>query len=135
MDIETVELESDDQLSLIFDTLLLDDVIKKEVTRSRIKFYIYPATGDVNGAYIVIDPLMFPLPSAFGDNETLAVTHLYQIDVWTKTRKQKDVITKKVIDVMKSIGYGTVSGGVDEYDAPTGIYRTAIRYRKAIEKT
>lgn len=135
MDVKAIETEEDDQLNLIFDTLLLDDFIKQEVTRSRIKFYVYPATGDVKGPYIVIDPLTFPMPSAFGDNQTLAVTHIYQIDVWTKTRKQKDVITKKVLNLMKSIGYGTFAGGVDEYDAPTGIYRTAIRYRKAIEKT
>ncbi|GKV67502.1 MULTISPECIES: hypothetical protein [unclassified Sporosarcina] len=120
-----------DVMMTIYNALMADEYIKQQAT-GRIKFYEYPATGDVSGPYIVIDPLSPPLPDAYGDNEPIADSYIYQIDVWTKSRTVTKEIAKRVGKIMRDLGYGYFAGGVDEWDKDTGIYRDARRYRNTI---
>jgi hypothetical protein len=117
-----------DMLDKIYQELIADEYIKAQAY-GRIKFYEYPANGDVTGPYIVIDPLSPPLPSDYGDNAPISDEYLYQVDVWTKDRKITKVLAKKVQAAMRSLGYGIYGGGVDEYDKDTGIFRDARRYK------
>lgn len=125
-----------DVLMLIHHALLEDEYIESQTsysesgkTKYRIKFYEYPETGNVDGAYIVIDPLDAPLPSVFGDNTYLTEDYIFQVDVWTKNRLVTKKISKRVQDVLWKLNFPVSGGGMDEYDKPTGIYRMAKRYR------
>lgn len=120
-----------DMLPVIYEALIADDYIKQQAF-GRIKYYEYPATGDVKGPYIVIDPLSPPMPTEYGDNEPIADSYIYQIDVWTKDRKTTKELAKRVSKIMRSIGFGYFAGAVDEWDKDTGIYRDARRYRNTI---
>ena len=108
---------------------LTDDPVINQMAGGRIKFYDYPATGDVTGPYIVIDPLSPPLPAEHGDGEVLTEDYMYQIDVWTKSRLQTKELAKRIQNVMRAKGFGAYGGAADEYDRETGIYRDARRYR------
>lgn len=117
-----------DVMMEIYNEMMADDYIKQQA-KGRIKFYEYPATGDVTGPYIVIDPLSPPVPTEYGDNEPIADSHIYQIDVWTKNRITTKELAKRVSNIMRSLGFGYFAGAVDEWDKDTGIYRDARRYR------
>lgn len=112
----------------IYNALLTDPVIAREA-RGRIKFYEYPETGDVSGAYIVIDPLAPPLDSDFGDDLPVAEEYLYQIDVWTRNRNLTKDLAKRAKQALREAGFYYYAGGVDEYDKESKIFRDARRFR------
>jgi len=120
-----------DMMTVIYDKLMEDDYVKAQAT-GRIKFYVYPESGSVTSPYIVIAPLMPPLPGNHADNEPMTDDYLYQIDVWTKNRLITKELAKRVQKVMKSLRFGYFGGSVDDYDTETGIYRDARRYRAKI---
>lgn len=112
----------------IYNALLKDPVIA-EKAGGRIKFYQYPETGDISGPYIVIDPLGPPLDSDYGDDMVIAEEYLYQIDVWTKERLLTKDLARRAKNALREAGFNYYSGGVDEYDADSKIYRDARRFR------
>ena len=57
---------------------------------TRIKYYVYPDSADVTKPYVVTDPLRPPVPGDYADNDWITEEHLVQIDVWAKTRADKD---------------------------------------------
>lgn len=120
-----------DVIMEIHDALIADPYIKEQAFK-RIKFYEYPATGEVTAPYIVIDPLSPPLPQEFGDDEPIADSYIYQIDVWTKNRLVTKQLAKRVGVVMRTLGFGYFAGAADEHDEKTGIFRDARRYRNMI---
>lgn len=120
-----------DVMMEIYNAMMANDYIKQQA-KGRIKFYEYPATGDVSGPYIVIDPVSTPLPAEYGDDKPIADVYIYQIDVWTKNRKLTKELANAVSDVMRGMGFGYFAGSVDEWDKGTGIYRDARRYRREI---
>ena len=116
-----------DALNRIYEALSSDAVIASKV-ETRIKYYTYPETGDVTKPYIVIDPLMTPSPGDYADNKWLTKTHLIQIDVWAKTRADKDLLGNQIQLVMREVGFYQSGSGVDEYDKDVQIYRDGRRY-------
>ncbi|MCA1058117.1 DUF3168 domain-containing protein [Rossellomorea aquimaris] len=113
----------------IYNALLADPVINTMVN-GRIKFYEYPASGDVTGPYIIIDPLSPPLAGDFADNKWLTDSYLFQIEVWSKSLEDTTTCAKQVRNVMwKILGFSELSTGVDEYDSDLSIYRVARRYK------
>lgn len=120
-----------DVMMEIYNEMMADDYIKQQA-KGRIKFYEYPATGDITGPYIVIDPLSPPIPTEYGDDEPIADSYIYQIDVWTKNRNTTKELARRVSKIMRSLGFGYFAGAVDEWDKDTGIYRDARRYRNTI---
>lgn len=120
-----------DVLTVIYDALIADPYIKEQAFK-RIKFYEYPATGEVTAPYIVIDPLSPPLSQVYGDDQPIAESYIYQIDVWTQNRKTTKEIAKRVSTIMWAMGFRYFAGAVDEYDKQTGIYRDARRYRNVL---
>lgn len=107
---------------------MMEDPIIAEYVEGRIKFYEYPATGDVNGAYIIIDPLDVPKPGTFADNSWLTEDFLFQIEVWSKSPTVTKTVSKKIQQIMWDLGFGQ-KGGIDEWDKDFNIYRDARRYR------
>jgi len=112
-------------LDKIYQALIADPFIAEQAA-GRIKFYEYPATGDVSGAYIIIDPISPPIPDDYADDEWLTDTYLVQIDVWTKSRKLTEKLAGHVRKAMWSISFAQ-KGGIPEYDG--GIFRDARHYR------
>ncbi len=116
-----------DALNRIYEALSSDALIASKV-ETRIKYYTYPETGDVTQPYIVIDPLMPPTPDDYADNKWMTETHLIQIDVWAKTRADKDLLGNQIQLVMREAGFYQSGSGVDEYDKDVQIYRDGRRY-------
>lgn len=110
---------------------LKDDPLIIEKVDNRIKFYEYPSTDDIEkGSYIVIDPLDPPKPSDYADNEWLKEDYLFQIEVWSRSQTDRDLVAKRIQSIMwKTIGFANTGGGVDEWDKDLNIYRDARRYR------
>ena len=116
-----------DVLNRIYEALSSDALIASKV-ETRIKYYTYPETGDVTKPYIVIDPLMPPVPGDYADNNWMTEEHLIQIDVWAKTRADKDLLGNQIQLVMREVGFYQSGSGVDEYDKDVQIYRDGRRY-------
>jgi hypothetical protein len=113
----------------IYEAFKADPFINEKVG-DRIKYYEYPAAGDVTGPYIIIDPLAPPTPGDYADNEWLTDEHLIQIEVWSKNRLDTGAIAKQIRLVMwMSLGFGQLSSGVNEWDKDLQVYRDARRYK------
>lgn len=113
---------------VIYNALIASETIAEEA-KGRIKYYEYPETGDVSGAYIIIDPLDAPLSADYADNTWLTWDCMYQIDVWTKDRKLTDSLMQEVHKALWNIGFHQSGGGADEWDKDTEIFRQAKRFR------
>ncbi|MGM8215175.1 DUF3168 domain-containing protein [Bacillaceae bacterium W0354] len=115
-----------DILNEVYQALIADDYIKEQAL-GRIKYYEYPATGDVDNPRIIIDPIDTPTPSDYADNTWVKLDFLIQIDVWTRNRLLTDTLADKVRDVMwERFGF-VQKAGPKEYES--GVYRDARRYR------
>ncbi|WEZ09578.1 DUF3168 domain-containing protein [Priestia flexa] len=113
----------------IYDVLKADPLIQEKVA-NRIKFYEYPPINEMNGVYIVIDPLDTPIPSDYGSNRIIAEEYLYQIEVWSKSSFNTKAVAREIRDVLRSkLGVTQYGSGLDEFDKDTKIFRDARRYR------
>ncbi|WP_062105214.1 DUF3168 domain-containing protein [Bacillus niameyensis] len=118
-----------DVLDIVYKTLIADDYIKS-LANSRIKFYEYPETGDVDNPFIIIDPMDDGTPIDFADNTWTKLEFLVQIDVWTLDRKTTLNLANSIRDVLwKELKFHQIKGP-NEYDS--GIYRNANRYRGSL---
>lgn len=112
----------------IYERLAADSFINEKVG-GRIKFYEYPS-NNFEGTYIVIDPLDTPIPKDYADNEWLTEDFLFQIEVWSKSLSERDLVAKQIRKIMwEQIGFAQYGGGVDEWEKDLNIYRDARRYR------
>lgn len=112
-------------MDAIYQALIADSYIAEQAA-GRIKYYQYPATGDVTGPYIIIDPLDVPTPDDFADDTWLTDDYLYQVEVWSKNRKTTEALADRVRKILWTLGFKQGSG-MQEYDE--GIFRDARRYR------
>lgn len=113
----------------VYDALNTSDLIKEKVGK-QIKFYKYPSTDNMQGVYIVIDPIDVPKPGDYADNKWLTDEYFYQIEVWSMNLFDTQAVAKEVRNVMwNELGFAQLIPGLDEFDEDTGIYRDARRYR------
>lgn len=118
----------------IHDTLIADDVIS-DLVGNRIKFYEYPEAKNVKETHIIIDPIDVPKPDDYADDKWLTDDYLFQIDVWSRDIEEKELIASLIRNIMWSINFRQLTGGVDEYDNEYDVFRDARRYRgKAYRK-
>lgn len=115
-------------LDTIYEALLADDLIS-DLVGKRIKYYKYPEAKDVKETHIIIDPIDVPKPDDYADNEWLTDDHLYQIDVWSRSMDEKEIVANLIRKIMWSIDFRQLPGGVDEWDKDYDIFRDARRYR------
>ncbi|MCM2675580.1 hypothetical protein [Alkalicoccobacillus plakortidis] len=115
----------------IYNALAANPVIKEKVNvNTQIKFYKYPATGDFSGCYIIIDPITTPSPNSFGGNKWITKRYLYQIEVWSSSLTDRDLVAEAIEKVLwDSLEFRQSGDGLDEYDEGLKIYRDARRYR------
>lgn len=117
----------------IYNALIADGVIS-DLVGDRIKFYEYPEAKSMTETHIVIDPLDTPKASDFADDKWLTDEYLYQIDVWSKDLKERDLISEKIRHIMWSLNFKQTDG-IDEYDKDYDVFRVARRYKgKAYRK-
>lgn len=128
-----------DVLTDLYNLLIADELIAGKVrytsgskTLYRIKFQEYPATGDVSGAYIVIDPISPPIDTDFADDDILASETLIDIDVWSKKRTDSFELAETIKKLVREHGYYAFGGSPPEYDKASGIHRDMRRYRKKV---
>ena len=121
-----------DILETVYNALKSDSLINKEVG-NRIKYYEYPAAGDISGPTIVLEEVDAPRPSDYADNEWLTEDYFVHIEVWIKGsggRKKRDTIANQIRNIMwKKLGFAQASSMQPEWDKDTNTYRDARRYR------
>ncbi|MDO6849196.1 hypothetical protein Q4S57_14645 [Priestia megaterium] len=113
----------------VYEALKTNPLIQEKVN-NRIKFYEYPPIDNMQGVYIVIDPIDTPKPGDYADNQWLTDEYFYQIEVWSKSLLDTQTIAKEVRKIMwEKLGFPQYGTGLDEWDKDTRIYRDARRYR------
>lgn len=118
-----------DMLKIIYDGLMRNQVIAVECT-DRIKFYIYPETGDTEKPFITIRPLNPPMATNYGSDTNLSYQFFYQVDVQSYDRKKCKEIQGAVKTVMEGLGFSQQPNGLDEYFEETKRFVDARRYLK-----
>lgn len=118
-----------DMLDIIYDGMMQNQVIATECT-DRIKFYIYPETGDTKQPFITIRPLKPPMATNYGSDTNLSYQFFYQVDVQSYDRKKCKEIQGAVKTVMEGLGFSQQPNGLDEYFEETKRFVDARRYLK-----
>lgn len=116
-----------DMLDIIYNAMMDNEVIATNCS-GRIKFYLYPETGDTTSPFITIRPLQPPQDTTFASDKHLGCEFFYQIDVQSKDRKKCKEIQQAVQKVMYRMGFSRRPGGLDEYFEETKRYVDARRY-------
>lgn len=109
---------------------LLDDVYVLEKVSNRIKFYEYPEAKSMTETHIIIDPLDVPDPGTFADDTWLTDDYLIQIDVWSKSMEERNLIASKIREILwDKLNLEQLPSGIDEYNKEFNIFRDGRRYR------
>lgn len=116
-----------DMMMIIYNQLITNQTILSK-TNKRIKFYEAPETMET--PYIVIRPIDTPYPKIGGSDKELAIQFSYQIDVLGFGRMDVKEIQQAIKKEMRILGFGQLSGGLDQYFEETKQYVDARRYRK-----
>lgn len=116
-----------DMLAIIHEGLVSNPVILDECG-GRIKFYIYPETGDTSRPFITIRPLEPPVPANYASDINLSCEFAVQIDVQAHGRDKCKLIQKEIKTVMEALGFSQKRGGLDTYFEETKRFVDARRY-------
>lgn len=121
-----------DMLDIIYAEMRRNGTIAAECG-NRIKYYIYPETGDMSGPFITVRPLSPPEAANYASDKNLGYRFFYQVDVQAYDRKQCKKVQQAVKDVMGQLGFAQQAGGLDEYFEETKRFVDARRYLKTTE--
>src|SRR5690625_2826885 len=128
---------TDDVLDMVYNILRNDDLIKEycisERDGLRIKYFKYPETADMNGNWIVLEPLLNELPSNFADETWVTYDYLLHVEVWSKNRESNRIIATRVRDLLWDKLKFRENDNIDEMDL--GIYRDARRYKGVLHRS
>lgn len=117
-----------DILMMIYNVLIKDEMIRSEVG-NRIKFNEYPEVENITNTYIVLDLIDDTLPVEYADGDNMALSYLVQIDVYTKTRIERDELSYHISRILKEeLGLENTANARPEYDKDFKIFRSARRY-------
>lgn len=117
-----------DILSIIHQKMIENETIKNEC-QNRIKFYLYPETGDMSKPFITIRPLQPPHNSGYASDKNMTCEHFIQIDVQSYERIKCKEIQKQICKIMNELGFSQQAGGLDEYFEETKRFVDARRYQ------
>lgn len=128
---------AEDGKKLISDILENDPIIRGYVYSERdglrIKGYKYPETADMDGSWIVIEPIINGLPSNLADDTWVTYDYLMHVEVWSKKDEENQAIANRIRDLLWEHLRFKQSDSIDEYDL--GIYRDARRYRGTLHRS
>lgn len=127
----------DDGLMLIYNILKDDETILEYVSSekdgSRIKFFTYPETADMEGNWIVLEPIINALPSNMADGTWVTYDYLMHVEVWSRKREDNLVLSNRVRDLLWDELKFKQNDSTDEY--ALGIYRDARRYKGTLHRS
>lgn len=118
-----------DMLDTIYEAMQKNRVITTECA-DRIKYYLYPETGDTDQPFMTIRPLNPPQAVTYASDQSLSYEFYYQIDVQSTDRKKCKEIQRAVKEVMDQLGFMQQPNGLDEYFEETKRFVDARRYKK-----
>lgn len=116
-----------DMLDIIYGAMCKNESIRTECG-DRIKYYVYPETGDTDKPFITIRPLSPPQATAYASDRNLGYDFFYQIDVQSYDRKKCKAIQQAVKEVMDGLDFIQQPAGLDEYFEETKRFVDARRY-------
>lgn len=120
-----------DMMMDVYIALVANSTINEKVGKERIKFYEVSETLNTSQPFIIIDTPLGPPTSAYhAANKEIAKQFSYQINVESQNRKLTKELAKAVKDTMWELGFGQLTGGLDEYFNETKRFVDARRYRK-----
>lgn len=118
-----------DMLTIIYQELLKNPVIKEKVTKERIQYYEYPENADHTRPFMILIPLSPPTSGTFGSDKELSQVLTYQIDVQGRERMEVKEIQAQVKRVMFGLGFFQLPEGLDKWFEGTQRHVDARRYR------
>lgn len=110
-----------DVMMEIYDALMSNEIINTHCA-DRIKFYLYPESGDKKKPFVIVTPTNVDGPSTFGSNKSLSTSYFYQLTVEATQRTVRDELAKEIQKVMNNLGFKRESGGLDTYFTETKRY-------------
>lgn len=127
----------DDGLMLINNILKEDETILRYVSSERdglrIKFFTYPETADMEGSWIVLEPIINALPSNMADETWVTYDYLMHVEVWSREREDNLIVANRIRDLLWDKLKFKQNDSTDEYDL--GIYRDARRYKGILHRS
>lgn len=127
----------DDGLMLIYNILKDDQTILEYVSSekdgSRIKFFEYPETADMEGNWIIIQSIINGLPSNMADETWVTYDYLMHVEVWSRKREDNLILANQIRDLLWKKLKFKQNDFTDEYDL--GIYRDARRYKGTLHRS
>lgn len=125
----------------IYNTLTQDKFIKDNVANHNIMFNKYPDTFNLTETTIVIDEIDDFLNETYGDDKSLAMSQIIQVDVFVKANSKfnarllRNEIAQKISDLLEEkLRMSLISSNKPEYDDDLKIYRSARRYEGVFVK-
>lgn len=125
----------------IYNTLTQDKFIKDNVSDRNIMFNKYPDTFNLIETTIVIDEIDDFLNEAYGDDKSLAMSQIIQVDVFVKANSKfnarllRNKLAQRISDLLEeNLRMSLISSNKPEYDDDLKIYRSARRYEGVFVK-
>lgn len=119
-----------DMMMEVYNALIANETISTKVGKENIKFYEVPETLGTTKPFILIDTFNGPQTNAYHvADKPVSLQFSYQINIESLNRMLTKEIAKSVKDTMWELGYGQLSGGLDEYFKETKRFVDARRYR------
>lgn len=126
----------------IYNVLLNDEFISTNVNiYENVYFNKYPDTATIKKSSIVIDEISDPENEVYGDDSSLAMSQIIQVDVFIKAnptynaRLLRNKISQRISDLLEDkLRMAFVSSGRPEYDDDLKIYRSVRRYEGTFYK-
>lgn len=129
--------ETDDILEIVDDILRADEVLKEHLSSEtdgfKSKFFKYPETADMEGSWVVLEPIINGLPSNMADETWVTYDYLIHIEVWSRKREDNLIIANRIRDLLWEKLKFKQNDDTDEYDL--GIYRDARRYKGTLHRS
>lgn len=127
----------DDILDIVWKILKEDEEVRGYVDSDtdglRIKYFTYPETADMEGAWVVLESIINALPSGYSDDTWVTFDYLLHVEVWSRKREDSLKLSNRIRDLLwDKLGFKQ-NDSVDEFDI--GIYRDARRYEGVLHRS
>lgn len=119
-----------DMMNEIYEALCMNSFLAAKVGSKRIKYFELDESFDTTQPFIILDVLEPQHSAYFAGNKVMAKTFSYQLNVESHSRLLTKEISKSVEEVMRDLGFGQLTGGLDTYFEETKRFVDARRYRK-----
>ena len=118
-----------DVLDKLYESFKTDPYISEQVG-TRIKYYEYPESGDVDNPYMVLEEIAPAQPGSYADGTWLTLSIFVQVEIWSPNRTITSLLAERVRDHMWRTFQLKQVGGITEHD--NGFFRDARRYQGSL---